>query len=141
MIGWIVKLGAKLLSLFGFDLVDRVLSYFERQVDGLTERTKIGAQVTIEEIRADVAARNAARDIVIAEQGWWLTAMIRPLFAYPTGAYYGAVIADSLFHFKWDVAKLPDPIGDWAGWIVGAYFVTRPIEKGIRSYLFNKGKS
>ncbi|WP_321448431.1 hypothetical protein [uncultured Cohaesibacter sp.] len=141
MIGWIVKLGTKLLSFLGLDIVDRVLSYFEHKADGLTERTKIGAQVTIEEIKADVAARNAARDIVIAEQGWWLTAMIRPLFAYPTIAYYGAVIADSLFHFHWSVAQLPNPIGNWAGWILAAYFVTRPIEKVVRGLNYRKGKS
>lgn len=136
-----VAVASRALSWLGNKALDRILSFFERQADRMTERAKIGAKVAIEEIRAEVASRRAARDIVIAEQGWWVTALIRPLFAYPTITYYSAVIADSIFHFSWDVAKLPDPVGTWAGWIIGGYFISRPVEKVVRSYLHQKGQS
>ncbi len=83
-------------------------------------------------IQAEIETRQAARDIVIAEQGWWVTALIRPAFAYPLAIYYAAVIADSLFRFDWNVAALPPPIDDWSGWIVTAYFLVRGFEKTAR---------
>ncbi|KZL29428.1 3TM-type holin [Pseudovibrio sp. WM33] len=120
------------LDKLGGGIVDRVLGHFEARAKSDNEALRIGATVTSEEIRAELESRRAARDIVLAEQGWWVTAMIRPAFAWPIVIHSGAIVADSLFHFEWDVAKLPDPLGTWAGWIVGAYFLTRPFEKAIR---------
>ncbi|MEJ0097805.1 MAG: hypothetical protein WDM84_07600 [Bauldia sp.] len=40
--------------------------------------------------------------MLVAEQGRLVTSLMRPAFAYPLAVYYAAVIADSLFHFRWE---------------------------------------
>ena len=136
-----LSFASRVLSWLGSGVLDRVLAHMERKADTATERERIRTQATLEEIRAEIVSRQASRDIILAEQGWWVTAMIRPAFAWPIVIWSGAIVADSLFHFTWNVAALPDPLNEWAGWIVGAYFLTRPIEKGLRGYLHGKGKS
>ncbi|MEM6463341.1 MAG: phage terminase large subunit [Pseudomonadota bacterium] len=44
-------------------------------------------------------------------------------FVIPLGVWFAAVVADSLFHFTWNVAALPPPLDTWAGWIVSALFL------------------
>ena len=89
--------------------------------------------VAIEHIRAELARRQAQRDVLMAEQGRLVTSLLRPAFAYPLAAYYAAVIADSLLHFRWNVAALPAPIGEWSGWIISAIFLSESGERITRT--------
>jgi hypothetical protein len=45
------------------------------------------------------------------------------------------VIADSLFHFEWNVAALPPPLDDWAAAIVAALFLVDGGERIARLFL------
>lgn len=98
---------------------------------------------------AEIAERNARRDeelartealraIILAEQGWRVTAWIRPLFAYPLIVWWTAVIADSIWFHSGSVQALPAPLDEWARAIVAAYFVSRPIEKIARAVLASR---
>jgi hypothetical protein len=95
--------------------------------------------VAIEEVRAEIVRRQVQRDVLIAEQGRPVTALMRPAFAYPLAVYYAAVIADSLFHFTWNVAALPAPIGDWSGWIISAIFLSESGERITRTIVGRRG--
>ncbi len=44
-------------------------------------------------------------------------------FVLPLGVWFSAVVADSIFHFTWNVAALLPPLDMWAGWIVSALFL------------------
>jgi hypothetical protein len=57
---------------------------------------------------------------------------MRPAFAYPLAVYYGAIILDSLVWFRWDVAALPHPIGEWSGLIISAMFLSESGERITR---------
>ncbi|WP_310620903.1 hypothetical protein [Flexibacterium corallicola] len=138
--GFLLTLGTRIFSFLGSGVLDRIFSHIEQRSAQENERDRIAAEVTKESIRAEVEARRAARDIVLAEQGWWVTAMIRPAFAWPIVIWSGAIVADSLFHFEWNVAALPSPLNEWAGWIVAAYFLTRPFEKALRGAISRRGK-
>lgn len=94
-----------------------------RLVEGTT-RPQMDATVAVEHIKAELARRQAQRDVLLAEQGRLVTSLMRPAFTYPLAAYYAAVIADSLLQFSWNVAALPPPIGDWSGWIISAIFLS-----------------
>lgn len=126
---WLVS---KLLAWLSGGVLDRVLAHLERRAASDLERQRITAEVAKSYIEAEIETRRAARDVLLAEQGWWVTALIRPAFAYPLAAYYAAVIADSLFRFDWNVAALPAPIDEWSGWIITAYFLVRGVEKTAR---------
>jgi hypothetical protein len=122
-----------LLRIASSGLLDRVMGAMQARADSAVERERIDATVAIEEIKAELGRRQAQRDVLIAEQGRGITALMRPAFAYPLAIYYGAVIADSLFHFRWNVAALPVPIGDWSGWIISAIFLSESGERITRT--------
>src|SRR6516162_1403431 len=82
---------------------------------------------------AEIEARKSADAIIIAEQGRWYTAIIRPLLAAPVIVYLWKVIV-------WDIVLglgTTDAIGGdvaaWAGSIVTAYVGGRSIEKIART--------
>jgi hypothetical protein len=114
-------------------ILDKVLTDLKARADSETERERIDASVAIEHVKAEFARRQAQRDVLIAEQGRLITSLMRPAFAYPLAIYYAAVIADSLFHFTWNVAALPDPIGSWSGWIISAIFLSESGERIART--------
>ncbi len=78
--------------------------------------------------------RTASRAIILAEQGRWYTAIIRPLLALPIIIYLWKVIV-------WDKVLglgTTDPItgmvAEWTGIIVTAYVGGRSIEKVARIF-------
>lgn len=121
------------LRLASGGLLDRVLGAMQARADSAVERERIDATVAIEEIKAELGRRQAQRDVLLAEQGRTITSLMRPAFAYPLAIYYAAVIADSLLHFRWNVAALPAPIGDWSGWIISAIFLSESGERITRT--------
>lgn len=87
---------------------------------------------------AEIKARQA---IIVAEQGWWVTAMIRPAIAWPFVIHIGLIVIDTirvspgLFALEpWGIATLPAPYDEYEMIIVVAYFGMRPIEKVGRMF-------
>ena len=116
------------------ELVARAgLPVLERWLDYLKARGTSEGAVAIRQIEAEIARRNAARDMVVAEQGRWFTALHRSIFIYPTGFYYAAIVADSLLHFEWNVAALPPPYDQWGFAIVSALFLVDGAQMVARS--------
>lgn len=127
-----------LLKFLGGGILNKVMDYLKVRQDSATQRERLKAEVVIQAIQAEVASRQAQAEVLKVEHGWWVTALIRPLFAYPVVIHFALVVADSIFLFKWDVAALPEPMATWEGWIVAAYFISRPAENIARSYLNKK---
>lgn len=103
-------------------IVSRLAAAYEAKQRAVTDSEKIAADMRIAQLEAQ-------RDVLVAEQGWRVTAWIRPLLAYPVILHFALVVADSIFGFSWTIDALPSPMDEWEGWIVGAYFLTRPVEK------------
>ncbi len=131
---------ALLVRLLGSGVLDRVVGLLRAQASSAADRDRVSADVAIAHIQAEIARRQAQRDVLIAEQGRLVTSLMRPAFAYPLAIYYGAVIADSLFHFTWNVAALPAPIGDWSGWIISAIFLSESGERITRTLARRTGR-
>jgi len=132
MLAAIIAFGLRVAS---SGVLDKVLGALKAHADSADERDRIDASVAIEHVRAELARRQAQRDVLIAEQGRAVTSLMRPAFAYPLAVYYAAVIADSLFQFRWNVAALPAPIGDWSGWIISAIFLSESGERITRTIM------
>lgn len=118
-----------LLSLLGGPLVGQVIAALNKRVDAETERQKIDADTAVKAIDAEIEARREARAILIAEQGRWYTAIIRPLFALPFVIYIGKLVV-------WDKVLglgTTDPLSPelWSVCmtVIGAYFIGRTVEK------------
>lgn len=92
--------------------------------------TQVDGEIRVAAIQADVEMAKIRKDLLIAYQGWWVTRWIVPCIAYPLIAWWGCVIYDSIFQDpKFSVARLPDPLMDWAGTILLSFFLVSSIEK------------
>jgi hypothetical protein len=61
--------------------------------------------------------------------------MIRPAFAAPFVIYVWKVVVFDKVLAIGSTDPLTGAVGDWAGWIITAYFVSRPIEKIARGII------
>ena len=124
MIAILTSLAMKLPVAF----LERWLTHLEKKDDTYTERLR-----TI--ILAEIEARKVQAQIIIAEQGWWMTAMIRPMIAWPFIVYiWKTVVYDTVLGWG-STPALSGSLGDWAGVIITAYFVGRPLEKAVKSFI------
>ena len=111
--------------------LERWLTHLEKKADTDTERLR-------SILEGEIESRKLQASIILAEQGWWFTAMIRPLISWPFIIYiWKIVVWDKVL--GWGTTDALDgAIGEWAGVIIAAYFVGRPIEKAIKTYTNKK---
>lgn len=128
------------LSFASSGTVGRVLDTLDKKTDAQTERERTHAEVTKEVIRAEVEAQKAGRDILIAEQGRWYTAIIRPLFALPFVIYIWKLVV-------WDKVLslgVTDPLSaqlsDIMLTVIGAFFIGRTTEKVVDRIMSGRGR-
>jgi hypothetical protein len=76
MIAW-------LLSFLSGPLLSKLVDAYKVRLEAAGKQDVLAVDLAKSEILADIAARSAAKEIIIAEQGHWYTAIIRPLFALP----------------------------------------------------------
>lgn len=117
-----------LLKFLTSGVLEKLLDVYKSSDDNKTA-------VLSKEIEAEIARRNAVKDVIAVEQGSWWTSLQRPLVLAPFILHIWAVVLDSVFTFSWDVAQLPGMFHELEFAVVLSYFITRPIEKGVRGYL------
>ncbi|MEX3008371.1 hypothetical protein [Hoeflea sp. TYP-13] len=111
MISLITKAGGALLGWLTGGTLDRILDTVDHKVDNETERDRIKADI--------IKTHTQAQASLLVSRTWWF----QLFFVIPLGIWFAAVVADSLFHFTWNVASLPPPLDAWAGWIVSSLFL------------------
>jgi hypothetical protein len=107
----------------------------DKLLDAYSKKTDANAQIAVATIQAELETRKLQKEILVVEQGWWVTAAIRPLVVYPFILHIGAIALDSTFTLGWGIAKLPSPYENLEQTIILSYFLTRPIEKLGRSFM------
>ena len=97
--------------------LSRVLDTIDNRSDNETDRQ----EARLEAIKSFAQTQAA----MINGPGRWLLA----LFIVPTGAWYTSVVVYSMlfcagcaFPQDWTIARLPEPLGEWGGWIVMSMF-------------------
>jgi hypothetical protein len=123
-----------LASFFGGPIITGLLNAYKAKLDAANTRDAQAVDLAKKEIEAEIEARKQASAVIIAEQGRWYTACIRPLFAAPFIIFAWKIVV-------WDkVLKLgsTDPLDPnmWSVFltVVGAYFGGRTIEKVARIF-------
>src|SRR5258707_1984717 len=82
-------------------------------------------------IAAEIEARKSADALIMAEQGRWSTAIIRPLLALPVVIFMWKVIVwDKVLGLGSTDALLGD-VATWSGAIVTTYVGGRLLEKSL----------
>lgn len=107
----LLTFGKWLLSLVTGGSLEKILDVIEKKMDN---------EVTKEEIKAEVTKTwiNAQANLLVGRT-WWF----QLFFVVPLGLWWTAVIIDSIFGFTWNVASLPSPLDEWAGWMVSSVFL------------------
>jgi hypothetical protein len=99
--------------------------------DNTQDRT--AADLAAKAIAAEIEAYKSANAVIIAEQGRWYTAMIRPLLALPVIIYLWKVIVWDKVLGLGTTDAIGGDVGIWAGTIVTTYVGGRSLEKIART--------
>jgi hypothetical protein len=121
-----------LASLIGGPVITGLINAYKAKLDAANTQDRIAADLAAKEIEAEIAARADASRIIIAEQGRWYTAIIRPLLALPIIIYLWKVIVWDKVLGLGTTDPITGMIADWTGMILAAYVGGRSIEKVAR---------
>ncbi len=118
-----------LASFLTAPIINGFIEAYKAKLEAENSQDRTAADLAAKAIAAEIDARKSADALIIAEQGRWYTAIIRPLLALPVIIYLWKVIV-------WDKVLglgTTDPIlGDvavWSGMIVTTYVGGRSLEK------------
>lgn len=125
MIAW-------LLSFLSGPLLGAVVNGYKAKLEAQSTTEARAVELAVKEIEGEVAIRQAQSAIIRAEQGWWFTAMVRPMLAIPVIIYFWKCIVWDKILGLGATDPLTGMIGEWAGWILMAYVGGRSIEKVAR---------
>lgn len=95
---------------------------------------KLKAQTDAEKLKAEetIARLEAQRSVLIAEQGRWLTAWVRPAIALPFVIYIWKLVVWDKVLGQGATDDLSPQLWQMMTIIITAYFLTRPFEKVLR---------
>src|SRR6266542_2481549 len=132
-IKWIIPMLRWLAQFLTVPIVNGFLDAYKAKLAAANAQGAQAAELARAALLAEIEARRSADAVIIAEQGRWYTAIIRPLLAAPVVIYLWKVIV-------WDIVLglgTTDAIGGdvaaWAGSIVTAYVGGRSLEKIART--------
>lgn len=115
-------------SILSGGILDKLLAIYSKRQD-------TDALIAVETIKAELETRRLQQQLILAEGGWWVTRLIRPLIVYPFVIHIGAIALDSTFTMGWGIAKLPSPYESLEQTIILSYFLSRPFEKIGRNFM------
>lgn len=81
-----------LASFLSGPLINGLISVYKARLAATNTQDQMALTLLQKEVDADIAARAEATKLLIAEQGHWYTAIIRPLFALPFIIYAWKII-------------------------------------------------
>lgn len=118
-----------ILNFLGGGVLKSVLDHLEERKRLELGDKKVQAEVTIEEIKAELSRRQAQKDVLIKESESAVQWLPRFTFGMTAAAYFLAVVIDSIFDLPGAVLTLPDNEAAIMGVIVGGLF----LDKAARS--------
>jgi hypothetical protein len=125
---------SSLASLIGGPVVSGLINAYKAKLEAANTQDRIAADLAAKEIEAEIEARRQASAIIIAEQGRWYTAIIRPLLAFPIIIYFWKVVVWDKVLGLGSTDPISGMVADWAGLIITAYVGGRSIEKMARIF-------
>jgi len=123
-----------LASLIGGPVVNGLIAAYKAKLDATNTTERLAADLAAKEIEGEIAMRQEASKIIIAEQGRWWTSIIRPLAALPVVIYIWKVIVIDKVLGWGTTDPITGEVATWAGVIVTTYFGGRTIEKVARIF-------
>jgi hypothetical protein len=121
-----------LARFLGGPIVSGLINAYKAKLAAANTQDRLAVDLAVKEIEAEIEARKQASAIIIAEQGRWYTAIIRPVLALPVIIYFWkAIVWDKVLGLG-STDPLTGMIAEWSGLILTAYVGGRSIEKVAR---------
>lgn len=118
-----------ILSFIGGPILNSLVGAYKARLEAGNTTERLAVELAAKEIEAEIESRKQAGAIIIAEQGHWYSAIVRPLLVLPFAVYiYKVMIWDIVLGWgstdavRGDVAALMMIV-------IGSYFGGRTIEK------------
>lgn len=131
---------AFILKLLGGGVLSKVLKSLENRANNETARDRIKSQVTIEEIKAEIARRSAQKDIVVAQLGHPVAWVPRFLAELTATFYFMAIVIDAMFQLEGDISELPAPVAAVMATIFGGMFLKEAAGQVVQKVRAAAGK-
>jgi hypothetical protein len=118
-----------LASFLTAPVINGVIEAYKAKLSEENSEGQMAADLAAKAIAAEIEARKSADALIIAEQGRWYTAIIRPLLALPVVIFMWKVIVwDKVLGLGSTDALMGD-VATWSGAIVTTYVGGRSLEK------------
>ena len=118
ILGFFVKLGLG-------GVIDKTIGLMEHKAQLENDRDANRTKIAVEHLKAAVEETRIMADLNKNKMGNTYFWVFSALFIFPLGAWWTAVILDSIFHFGWNVANLPTAeMREWAGSMIKWLFYT-----------------
>ena len=118
-----------LASLLTAPIVNGVIEAYKARLDAENSQDRAAADLAAKAIAAEIEARKSADALIMAEQGRWYTAIIRPLLALPVVVFMWKVIVWDKVLGLGTTDALTGDVATWSGAIVTTYVGGRSLEK------------
>src|SRR3954454_12937916 len=115
-------------------IINGAIAAYKAKLDAANSQDRIAADLAAKEIEAEIETRRQASSMVLAEQGRWYTAIIRPLLAAPVIIFFWKIIVWDKVLGLGTTEPLTGMVADWAGLIITTYVGGRSIEKVARIF-------
>jgi hypothetical protein len=123
-----------LFAFLGGPVIKGLIDAYRTKLANATQQDNLAVDLAEKEILGEVAQRQTEAALIRQEQGWWPTALIRPLFAAPFIIFtFKVVVWDKCFHLGTTDALDPRMWGVFEA-VIYAYFGGRTIEKVARIF-------
>jgi hypothetical protein len=122
-----------LASLITAPVVHGVIEAYKARLSAQNSEGQMAADLAAKAIAAEIEARKSADALIMAEQGRWYTAIIRPLLALPVVVFMWKVIVWDKVLGLGTTDALTGDVALWSGAIVTTYVGGRSLEKIART--------
>jgi len=112
-------------------LIGAMLNAYKLRLQAESAEQKVIAEAAIEDIRRQIADREAAKEIRLATATFWEMRLVTALVAGCFALHLALVTLDTCFALGWRVAAFPKPFDEWQGTILLSFFGVQAFGKGI----------
>lgn len=118
-----------ILTFLSGPLLSNLSAAYKAKLEAQTGQDAKATELAIEEIHAEIAARQDARAIILVEQGTWFTRAPRALVQWSFSLFVVKVVVWDTILGWGSTNSLGGDVASWAGMVMAMWFGGRTIEK------------
>jgi hypothetical protein len=124
---------ALIAKLFAGPLIGALSKAYEAKLAADNDESRMVADVAIEDIKRQIADRDAAKEIRLATATFWEMRLVTAMVAGCFALHLLLVTLDTCFSLGWRIAAFPKPFDEWQGTILLSFFGVQAVGKGINA--------